>query len=787
MKRFSYLDATTLDDAVSALSAGDAVVIAGGTDILNLLKARSLPKPPKAVVNIKSIPGLSDIREDDAGLKIGALSKLCDIEENNIIREKYPLLFQAVHAVASPQIRNMGTLGGNICQETRCWYYRYPENVFYCLRKGGKNCPALTGENRFHSVFGAIKVSDPPCQSKCPGSVNIPSYLSKVREGALEEAVRILLDTNPIPAVTGRVCPHVCQEECNRTDFDDSVSIRNVERFVGDYILENASKLISPPENETGCRVAIIGSGPAGLSAAYYLRKSGHQVTVFDKMEKAGGMLAYAIPAYRLPRELVGSVVKAIESMGVQFKLKVDVGKDVPLGSIRKDFGNVFLSTGAWAQPSIGLQGEELTKSGLSFLTERLPAEDQVKGKRILVVGGGNVAVDVGITAKRLGAEEVILACLESREEMPAFKWEIEQALEEGVKLMPSWGPFKVVAKSGHVKSVELVRCASVFDAEGNFCPSLDNSIRELIEADEVLMAVGQKADLSYLDSDLRLGIRRGLIAVEAEAQETSIPGLFAGGDVTTGPASVIEAVAAGRRAAIAIDRALGRGVPYHGNVMDKVHGPFLSFNTDYLKKTRPVILRQRPIFERTVDGEDTSGLVWDQAKEESNRCFNCGCVAASPSDMAPALIALDAKIRTTKRTIAAEDFFSAGVMKSTVLEKDEFVTGVEIPRAKNGNKQAFLKFRIRKTIDFPIVSVASVLTLDSGKVREARIALSGVAPIPWRSKVAEAFIMGNTINEENAEEAGKAAIADANPVPQNKYIVQIVKALVKRAILASR
>ena len=787
MKRFSYIDATTLDDAVSALRACDAVIIAGGTDILNLLKTRSLPKPPKAVVNIKNILGLNDIREDDAGLKIGALSKLRDIEESNIIREKYPLLFQAAHAVASPQIRNMGTLGGNICQETRCWYYRYPENAFHCLRKGGKNCPALTGENRFHSVFGAIKVSDPPCQSNCPGSVNIPSYLSKAREGALDEAAKILLDTNPIPAITGRICPHFCQDECNRRDLDESVSIRNVERFVGDYILENANNLIRPPEHETGHRVAIVGSGPAGLSAAYYLRKLGHRVTVFDRMENAGGMLAYAIPAYRLPRELVGRVVKAIESMGVQFKLKVNVGKDVKFGSLRKDFDSVFLSTGTWAQPSIGLQGEKLTKSGLSYLTERLPADDQVKGKRILVVGGGNVAVDVGITAKRLGAKEVTLACLESREEMPAFKWEIEQALEEGVKLMPSWGPSKVVAKDGHVKAIELVRCASVFDEEGNFCPSLDDSVREVMEVDEILMAVGQKADLSYLDPDSRAGVGRGLIKVEAKTQETGVPGLFAGGDVTTGPASVIEAVAAGRRAAIAIDRALGRGVPRHGNVMDKVHGPLLSFNADYLKKTRPVILWQRPISERTVDGEDTLGLVWDQAQKELNRCFNCGCVAVSPSDMAPALIALDAKIKTTKRTIAAENFFSADLMKSTVLEEDEYVTGIEIPRMKSGSKQAFLKFRIRKTIDFPIVSVALVLAMDSGKVREARIAISGVAPIPWRAEAAEAAMMGKTIDEENAEDAGKAAIAEANPLPQNRYITQIVKALVKRAILASK
>jgi NADPH-dependent glutamate synthase beta subunit-like oxidoreductase/CO/xanthine dehydrogenase FAD-binding subunit len=781
------MDATAIDDAVLALSAGDTLILAGGTDILNLLKARSRPRPPKSVVNIKNISGLNQIKEDDGGLKIGALSKLRDIEESNVIREKYPVLCQAARAVASPQIRNMGTLGGNICQETRCWYYRYPENVFHCIRKGGKNCPALTGENRFHSVFGAAEVADPPCRSNCPGHVNIPSYLSKVRENALDEAATILLETNPLPAITGRVCPHVCQEECNRDDFDDSVSIRNIERFMGDYILEHSDRFLRPPESETGRRVAVIGSGPAGLSAAYYLRKSGHQVTVFDRMEKAGGMLAHGIPAYRLPRGTVERVVETLEKMGVNFKLRVHVGKDILLGSIRKDYDSLFLSTGTWSQPSIGLQGESLTKSVLSFLTEGLPAENQVKGKRILVVGGGNVAVDVGISAKRLGAKEVTLACLESREEMPAFRWEIEQALEEGINIMPSWGPSKVVAKGAFLKGVELVRCASVFDEKGNFCPSLDHAVKEVMEVDEVLMAVGQKADLSYLNPDLNLGITRGLIMVEAETQETSIPSLFAGGDVTTGPASVIEALAAGRRAAIAMDRTLSRGAWCHGNRVDKEDGPLLSFNTDFLKKTHPVILSQRPISERSVDQEDTRGLEWNQAWEESNRCFNCGCVATSPSDMAPALIALDAKIKTTKRIFPAEKFFRAGLMKSTTLEEDEFVTGIEIPRMKDGSKQAFLKFRIRKTIDFPIVSVASVLAMDSGKVQEARIALGGVAPVPWRSIAAEAAMLGKTINEESAEAAGEAAILSAIALPQNKYMTQIIKTMVKRAILASK
>lgn len=785
MKRFSYLNATTLDEAILGLASGDSIVIAGGTDIINILKARSQPRSPKRVINIKNISELSGIKEDNDYIKIGALTKLSEIGEDKLIREKYPVLSQAALAVASPQIRNMGTIGGNLCQETRCWYYRYPENVFYCLRKGGKNCPAFTAENHFHSVFGAAKVSDPPCQSNCPGGVNIPLYLSKIRETKLEEASRILLESNPIPAITGRVCPHFCQQECNRKDFDESVSIRGIERFIGDYILDNANKLMEIPKKETKHHVAIIGSGPAGLSAAYYLRRFGHNVTIFERAERAGGMLYYGIPAYRLPRDIVERAVGAIEGMGVKFRLKTFVGKDVSLGSLLKGFDSLFISTGAWLQRSIGIEGEELTVSGLSFLTGNLPPNYNLKGKRVLVIGGGNVAVDVGITAKRLGAKEVTLACLESREEMPAFKWEIEQALQEGIMLMPSWGPKKVVAKGG-IKSVELVRCISVFDEVGNFCPCLDDSIREYKEVDEVLMAVGQKADLSFIGNDLQLELEKGLILIDHKTQRTNIPGIFAGGDVTTGPASVIQAIAAGKKAASEINSFLG-GAEATTKYFIEDSNSFLSFNPDYIRKTISTSIRVKPISERSLNEEDISGFIWEEAFEEANRCFNCGCVSVNPSDLAPALIALDARIKTTKRTVSAEEFFRVGVMKSTILEDDELVTAIEIPRPEEGTKQAFLKFRIRKTIDFPIVSVAIAINIKAGKVNRARIAINGVAPLPFRVVSAEEVLVGREVNEENAEATGKAATIGTIALSKNKYIIQIIKTLVKRAILSCR
>lgn len=426
MKSFKHINAKTIDEAVKLLKdyKGKAKLIAGGTDLLAILKDKILPDYPETIINVKTIPGLDYIKEDDQGLKIGALATLADIAESPTVKGKYKVLAEAAEAVATPQIRNMGTIGGNLSQDVRCWYYRYPHQVggrILCYLKGGRGCYAFTGENRYHSIMGACRVASPPCSSNCPGSVDIPLYLNKIREDDLREAAKILLNANPIPSITGRVCPHFCEQECNRGDFDESVSIRDIERFMGDYILENASEIIKPPETDTNKSVAIVGSGPAGLSAAYYLRMSGHRVTVFDRMEEAGGLLAYVVPTYRLPKDVVRRVVKTIKDAGVEFKLKVDVGKDITVENLKKDFESVFIASGAWTPLTIGLEGQELTKFGLDFLTNINLGVNEVPGKKVLVIGGGSAAIDVGITALRLGAEEVTLACVESREEMPAL------------------------------------------------------------------------------------------------------------------------------------------------------------------------------------------------------------------------------------------------------------------------------------------------------------------------------------------------------------------------------
>ena len=404
MKAFRHLNSTSLAEAGDLLrkDAG-ARPVAGGTDLLGTLKDAIHPEYPGTLVNLKTIPGLDDIREDESGLHIGALTRLHDIAGSPLVRQKYTALAEAARSVATPQIRRMATLGGNLCQETRCWYYRHPDNHFHCLRKGGDICGALIGENRFHSVMGAVRMNSTPCSAHCPSETEIPDYLESLRAGDMDTAARILLKANPFPAVTGRVCPHYCQEGCNRQEYDQAVSIREVERTLGDYILQHRERFFCPPAVETGKRVAVVGAGPGGLAEAYFLRRAGHAVTIFERQEKAGGMLAYSIPAYRLPAAVVEQTIQCLEGMGVEIRCGVEIGKDLSFEALQTSFDAVFLASGAWRAPKISLANDDLAMYGLEFLKQIREGLRQSPGNEVIVIGGGNVAVDVALSARRLG------------------------------------------------------------------------------------------------------------------------------------------------------------------------------------------------------------------------------------------------------------------------------------------------------------------------------------------------------------------------------------------------
>ena len=783
MKYFEHESAATFDEAVSLLKEspkGKTVVMAGGSDLIGVLKEQILEDYPEKVVDLKTVRGGEYIKQDGDTIEIGALTKLCDIVKSDLLNEKAPVLSQAARSVATPLIRNVATMGGNICQDVRCWFYRYPHGIggrMDCMRKGGKECYAVMGDNRYHSIFGGMKVHTTPCSVQCPANTDIPAYMERLREGDVEGAARILMEANPIPMITSRVCAHTCQEQCNRCGSDESVSIHGVERYVGDYILEHPDTFYRAPETETGHKVALVGAGPAGLSAAYYLRKVGHDVTVFDKMEEPGGMLNYAIPNYRLPKSYVKQVAAAYEKMGIRFRLGCCLGEDIQAEDLEKEYDNVFYATGAWKRPVLGFDGEEFTEFGLQFLMEVNQWMNKKDRRHVLVVGGGNVAMDVAITARRLGAESVTLACLESEPEMPASREEIARAREEGIEIMPSYGVSKAIYEGSQVTGMELMRCTSVKDENGRFNPRYDREETLRVSADSILMAAGQKVDLSFLGDKYGLALERGLIQVDKDTQATSKSGIYAGGDATTGPATVIQGVRSGRNAAEAINR--GYAVMPERRREDK----FIHFDTAGVKEEHAVKDKELSAAERALDKEDSFTLTGEEAAREAGRCMNCGCYSVNASDISPVLILLDARIVTTKKTVRAADFFTTRLKAADMLDTDELVTAVRF-RVPEGYTTAYDKFRVREAVDFAIVSLAYAYRMKDGLIEDARIVLGGVAPVPMERKKVEAFLAGRKPDEALAEAAAELAVEGTAAMANNSYKIQEVRALIKKMIL---
>jgi CO/xanthine dehydrogenase FAD-binding subunit len=328
---------------------------------------------------------------------------------------------------------------------------------------------------------------------------------------------------------------------------------------------------------------------------------------------------------------------------------------------------------------------------------------------------------------------------------------------------------------------MEMVRCTSVFDDTGRFAPAFDEEVKTVIEADQILVAIGQSADLSYLGSLLKA--ERGVIVADRETLATSLDGVFAGGDVTGGSLTVVHAMADGRRAAAAIDTHLAGAQPEDRPApASRVR---LIVNRDALATSSRAPAQRLPVPARTLWGEDCATLAQRAMEGETNRCANCGCVAVNASDIAPALIALDARVKTTRRTLAAEDLFAAGESKTTLLEADELVEEIEIPAPPPGSRQHYLKFRTRNAIDFPIVSVAFCSGMRDGRFDHPKIVLGAVAPVPLRVPEVEALLEGKEPGEALAQEAGALAVADAQPLVRNKLKVEVVKALLRKAILA--
>jgi len=463
----------------------------------------------------------------------------------------------------------------------------------------------------------------PRCTDACPAGVDVPRYIRAVKDHRYDEAVAVLREKIPFPTVCADACFAPCEEVCAYRQFGDPIAIRAIKRAAVDNGVDTWKKK-KKVADKTGKKVAIVGAGPAGLTAAYYLASKAHEVTIFDSFPKPGGTMRYGIPKYRMPEERLDKDINDILEWGVTFKGKTTIGKEITLDQLKKDFNAIFVASGANGSSKIPLEGAE--KKGVlwgwDFLKDvGLGETFNFKGDMI-VVGGGNVAIDVALTAKRMGAENVHLFCLEKREEMPAHEWEISRAEEEGVFINNSWGPKKILGEEV-VAGLGLIKCTSVFDKEGNFNPTYDEEITNKVMANHIILAVGQAAELGFVKKDKNINTSGGRIEIDETGLTTGEKGVFAGGDVVSGPDSIIGAIAHGRKAAGAIDEYLGGD----GNIDEVLATP----EEEVLLPEFVVRESPRNDLGLIKPWERTSGfdqvelaLTDDQIADESSRCLQC-------------------------------------------------------------------------------------------------------------------------------------------------------------------
>ena len=461
-----------------------------------------------------------------------------------------------------------------------------------------------------------------PCMATCPAGTDIRGYNGLMQMGRIDEAAERLRERNPFPAVTGRVCPHLCEGECSRSKVDGAVNINALEQYLGDRTLHVVPE---KPAVRHVHRIAVVGSGPAGLSCAWYLARAGYPVRVFEAMPAPGGMLRYGIPAYRLPEDVLDAQIEQLRALGVEFQYGTRVGNgcDCSVEDLYAlGYKAVFLAPGATKSRKPGVPGEDLpgVLYGVEFLSAvRRNRQGRLSG-RAVVIGGGAVAMDAAITAHKLGASQVDLYCLESREEMPAFQHDIDDAVNAGVILHPGWGP-QAVEGNGRVESIVLHRCLSVFNAEGRFAPVFDDAETLNLEAATVIFAIGQSSDLAPFEGVVDM--QRGRITADPETFGTSYWNIFAAGDAVTGPSTVIAAITGGREAAISIDRLMTGG---HLHSDRKEKRPLAEQLPGEGVMLSPRVERK----EIASEGFEEKRLGFDDvdALHESLRCLTCGAKA---------------------------------------------------------------------------------------------------------------------------------------------------------------
>jgi NADPH-dependent glutamate synthase beta subunit-like oxidoreductase len=468
------------------------------------------------------------------------------------------------------------------------------------------------------------------CVATCPMRTDVKGYVSLIGEGKHAEALRRVRETLFLPGTLGRICAHPCEEKCKRGEMKNPLSIAALKRFVADRCDDDTLwDLGTAPEK--GKRVAVIGAGPAGAQAALDLRRKGYQVTVYDRLQVKGGMLRVGIPEYRLPREVIDREYSLLEKIGIRFVLGVDIGKDIPFENLRRENDAVLIAVGAHKSVMLPVPGIDLAGvlNAVDFLREVSLTGRAELGHKVVVVGGGNVAVDTARSARRAGARDVHLVCVESRDEMPAHDWEIREAEEEGIEVHTSCGPLEILGAEGKVTGLRTVRCISVFDADGKFSPRYDSEVTDVItDVDNIIFAIGQSVDGSFVSEDLLPRQAGGRFRTDPITLQTSMDSVFAAGDATGRSIIAIEAMAEGRKAAESIDRYLTGRELYGERDFAGPTETKLETKIDPEEPNLPrVHTRMLPPEERVRSfAEADLGFDEDMAVKEASRCFQCEC-----------------------------------------------------------------------------------------------------------------------------------------------------------------
>lgn len=474
-----------------------------------------------------------------------------------------------------------------------------------------------------------------PCITKCPAHIPVQGYIKLASQGKYSEALELIKKHNPLPAVCGRICPKLCEEDCTRADFDEAVAVDDVKKFIAQKDLESEARFIPKKRHDySDKKIAIIGSGPSGLSCAYDLALDGYDVTVFEKERKLGGMLSLGIPSYRLEKDVIEAEIDVIREMGVKFETGVEIGVDISIDELRKKGFNAFyVAIGAQAGKKLGLEGEDVEQviSGVDFLRKiNLDEKTGVSGN-VIVIGGGNVAIDVARSSARLeDVKSSIMYCLESRESMPAHEEEIEEALEEEIGIYNSWGPSSLIIEDGKLKAVEFKKCLSTFDGDGRFNPKFDENDKKIVPCDYLILSVGQQFDYkNLLDGENVKLTDRNTIKVDNITLQSSKDDIFAGGNVASGPRLAIDAIAAGKEAAVSIHRFVQKG---QSLVFGRDTHSYKMFDKDNLAEGMDYDGTERQRISH-IDGKkakttfkDLRGvLTEEQIQKETARCLSCG------------------------------------------------------------------------------------------------------------------------------------------------------------------